>query len=74
MRPTGNQEVSGMLEVRLELECSICGAQHFRIPTRDEDRDIVVCARCHSVKCRADALEWRMAEASAMRREALLAS
>ncbi|MGB8712433.1 MAG: hypothetical protein WCD50_04830 [Onishia taeanensis] len=66
-----------MLDVRLELECSLCGAQHFRIPTRDEDRQVVICARCHSVKCRADDLEWRMAQASEVRREAreaLLAS
>ncbi|MAX33428.1 hypothetical protein SAMN05216571_10965 [Onishia taeanensis] len=66
-----------MLEVRLELECALCGAQHFRIPTCDEDRQVVTCARCHSVKCRAEDLEWRMAQASEMRRrskETLLAS
>ncbi len=60
-----------MLEVALELECSLCGARHFRIPTREEDRQVVTCARCHRVTCRADDLEWRMAEASALRREAL---
>ncbi|WP_192035856.1 hypothetical protein [Halomonas sp. YLGW01] len=60
-----------MLEVRLELECSLCGAQHFRIPTGETDQAMVSCARCHSVTCRADDLEWRMAEASAMRREAI---
>jgi hypothetical protein len=66
-----------MLEVRLELECSLCGAQHFRIPTCDADRQVVTCARCHSVKCRAEDLEWRMAQASELRRrsrETLLAS
>lgn len=60
-----------MLEVGLELACSLCGGQQFRIPTGEGDPQVVSCARCHSVTCRAQDLEWRMAKASAMRREAL---